>query len=420
MSKSAEKLTTKKANTAEARKDRYCIWDSVVPGFGMVVRPSGAKSFIFQYRNLRGERPRIKIGDLGPLTVEQARDIARKYYAEVAQKKDPRDLLKPAPIGGMTINDLLDRYLKSAKFAALAKSTRDCDPATFNNHVRPLIGPLVISDMTPDDLQRMVLDVTKGKTTRIRKTGPRGKSMVKGGAGAAQTCLRKIKAVLSWGVSESLITNHPGIYLKAGKNGRREDYMENPDYASVFKTMELMGEEGSLRPTVADAIRLIALTGARRNEICALVWRQVDLDNGTITLTRGEHKGGHKTGAAKTIVLPPAAREIIERQPRRGQNDRVFKAARGNGSATISVNHPWQEIRRRAGVSDKIVIHSLRHSLASHMANNHQDALAIKAVLGHKDISTSMIYIHLSKETHRRHAETAASGIANLIGGDTE
>lgn len=413
MQQTSEKLTSKRAAKAEPTGKRYFIFDSTVNGFGMVVQPSGTKAFIFQYRDRAGQKRRLKIGDYGPLTVDQARNIAIKFYADVREGKDPRQVTKFEQ--GFTVNDLLDAYLQSAKFAGLAEKTSVCDKQTIANHLRPLIGKIQVADLSPDDLERMVLDVTRGKTSRTVKTKPRGKSMVKGGPGAAQTCLRKIKAILSWGLKEKLISNHPGMLVKAGQNGRREVYLEADGYTAVFRAMDEMERDGTLRPSVADAIRLIALTGARRDEIRALVWRQVDLKNNVIELKRGEHKGGHKGGSVKTIMLSPQACEIINRQPRRGQNDRVFKASRGEGSTMASINKPWTAIRKRAGVSNKVVIHSLRHSLASYMANNNQDALAIKAVLGHKQISTSMIYIHLSKNTHQKHAEVAASGISGFM-----
>lgn len=420
MQKSAEKLTTKRATKAEAKDKRYYIWDSVISGFGMVVQPSGIKSFIFQYRNHQGQRPRIKIGDLGPITVDQARDIARKHYADVAQGKDPRDQVKPTAGGKATVNDLLDWYLASAKFAGMAETTKKFDQGTIKNHLRPLLGRLVIDDMTPNDLEQMALDVTRGKTAAIVKTGRRGKSVIKGGAGSAQTCLRKIKAIFGWGLKQGKITNHPGLTVKAGQNGRRLDYLDADKYSCVFQAMDKLEKSGRLKPVVADAIRLIALTGARRNEICGLRWRQVDLNRKVIVLGKGEHKGGHKasSGSEKIIALPPSACDILARQKKRGPNDRVFVPARGNQSSMININKPWLKIRKEAGVSSKVVIHSLRHSLASHMANNKQDALAIMSVLGHKQIQTSMIYIHLAKKTHRQHADIAASGIASLMNGE--
>lgn len=424
MQKSAEKLTTRRATKAEAKDKRYCIWDSVISGFGMVVQPSGIKSFIFQYRNSQGQRPRIKIGDLGPFTVDQARDIARKHYADVAQGKDPRDQVKLPANGKMTINDLLDLYLVSAKLDGKAEKTQSGEKSVIRNHLRPLIGHMIIEDMTPNDLERMALDVTRGKTAAVTKTGPRGKSVVKGGAGSAQTCLRIIKSILSWGLKQEIITNHPGITIKAGKNGRRLTWLNDDSYTCVFHAMEEMEKSGKLRPVVADAIRLIALTGARRDEIVRLVWRQVDLNKKTIVLGKGEHKGGHgaksESESEKIITLSPQACAILARQKRRNPNDRVFVPARGDRSSAININKPWLAIRKKAGVSSKVVIHTLRHSLASYMANNHQDALAIMSVLGHKQLETSMIYIHLSKATRQRHADTAASGIASFMGSDEQ
>lgn len=415
MQKTTEKLSAKRAAKAEPTGKRYFVFDSAVNGFGLVVQPSGAKAFIFQYRDRQGNKRRIKIGDYGPLTVDQARDIARKHYAEVSQGNDPRELAKQAT-DVLRVTDLIDRYLQSGAFAKLATTTRKCDVTTYENHIRPLIGRLEVDRVTKDDLERMSLDIANGKTAGIRRTGLRGKSIVKGGPGAAQTCLRKIKAVFSWAVAQNLTTNHPGLLLKAGQNGRRKDVLDDDGYARIFRAMDEMEEAGELNPTVGDALRVIALTAARRSEIIDLRWRQVDLNARVIVLGKGEHKTGHGAGSSeKTIVLPAQACTIIARQPKRGPDDRVFKSSVGDGSGLININKPWLAIRAKAGVSDRLVPHSLRHSLASYMANNNHDALAIQAVLGHKQIQTSMIYIHMSKDTHQKHADAAGAAIANFM-----
>jgi integrase len=86
------------------------------------------------------------------------------------------------------------------------------------------------------------------------------------------------------------------------------------DYRRGFETLDRMERERQLRSAVADAIRVIALTGTRRGEIVGLCWSHVDLKRGLIILPARSHKTGKRTGKARIIGLPAAAQAIIARQ----------------------------------------------------------------------------------------------------------
>jgi integrase len=95
----------------------------------------------------------------------------------------------------------------------------------------------------------------------------------------------------------------------------------------MFKALDRMERELRIRPSVADAIRLIAFTGCRRGEAAGLRWSHVDLKQGRLVLPPTAHKTGHKTGKPRIIGLPTAAQAIISRQTIGGDTDYVFPPA---------------------------------------------------------------------------------------------
>ena len=99
------------------------------------------------------------------------------------------------------------------------------------------------------------------------KTGPRGLARVTGGEGAARYAFRLLRAVFAWAVAERLIERNPTTGVDFGRDGEREAVLDAADYARLFATLATMEAERRLRPAVADAIRIIAMTGARRGEI---------------------------------------------------------------------------------------------------------------------------------------------------------
>ena len=88
----ATRLTKRMIEALEATGADYVAWDSEVTGFGVRVRPSGAKSFILFYRAGSGRsapKRKMTLGALGKLTVDEARKLAKQTIGRVANGADP-------------------------------------------------------------------------------------------------------------------------------------------------------------------------------------------------------------------------------------------------------------------------------------------------------------------------------------------
>ena len=126
-----------------------------------------------------------------------------------------------------------------------------------------------------------------------------------------------------------------------------------------------------------------------------------------IVLPPKSHKTGHKTGKARIISLPTAALEIIARQPAGEPDAYVFKPAKGRGPLALA--KPWEKVRQEAELPQNIGLHGLRHSVGSHMAMNGASLNEIMEILGHRQASTSMRYIHFAEKARSTLGERAAS-----------
>jgi hypothetical protein len=94
------KLTKRHVDSIASDSNREVFaWDSELRGFGLRAKPSGAKTYLIQYRNSEGRTRRLVLGRHGVLTPEQARDIARQKLAAVARGEDPSaDRRAAAPV----------------------------------------------------------------------------------------------------------------------------------------------------------------------------------------------------------------------------------------------------------------------------------------------------------------------------------
>jgi Arm domain-containing DNA-binding protein len=133
------KLTKRVVDAANVGPDRYLFWDAELKGFGLLVLPSGVKSYVFDYRTPEGIKRRITIGQHGAWTPDQARKKAEEFRLSVRNGGDPLEE-KRALRESQTVGDLLDDYLASQDFADKAASTRAIDRGRIERHLRPLLG----------------------------------------------------------------------------------------------------------------------------------------------------------------------------------------------------------------------------------------------------------------------------------------
>jgi integrase len=394
------------------------LWDGKLPGFGVKANRDGSKTFLIAYRNKYASKRRYTIGRLGgKLTTDVARAKADALLSRIRLEGfDPMED-KRASKSAMTVNQLLDEYLKSPKFLEKTDHTQASDKSRLKRHVRPLLGSVKVEQVTPDKVRRVFADIRDGKTAAVEKTGPRGKSIVRGGDGVARMCIRNVRAIFNWAISEGLLTANPAEKINIGTDGQRDTILETPEqYAALFKALDKLQTERRMPDNAADVIRVLAFTGARLGEVAGMRWHHIDLERGTATLPPKAHKTGHRSGKPKQIALPAGARNVIANRPQGEPNDYVFPPARGDNPITISSNL-WKLVRKEAGLPDGINNHALRHSLGTLMAMQGAQAAEIMAALGHSQLSTSQRYIHFAQDARTAMADKYTAGINAAITG---
>lgn len=409
-----QKITKRVVDGALPRGARYYLWDAELKGFGMMVMPSGVKSYVLQYRTAQGRRRRATLGAHGVLTTEQARAKARQWLLEISGGADPL-ATRSEVRQSLTVGEMLERYLASARFDGLAETTKRVDRGRVHRHLIPTLGKMDLKTLTAEDVRRSHGEIRDGKTAVMERTGTRGLARVRGGEGAARMAVRILRAAINWAIAEGYCSENPALKVKTSPTGTREAIVEtSADYERLFRALDRLEGELRIRRPAADAIRVIALTGARRGEIAGLRWRHVDLRARRITLPPAAHKAGKHTGKPRIIGLPAAACALIERQPEGEPDAFVFQPAKGDGP--IDLAHPWEKVRAAADLPG-LGLHGLRHSLASHMAMSGAQAAEIMATLGHSQLATSQRYVHFAQDARVALAERAAAPIAAAMEG---
>ena len=104
------RLSKRSVDLSSPEPKRFTLWDTELKGFGLVVQPSGVKSYIVRYRIGGGRSGTLKqmvLGRHGALTPDEARTLGRKALAAVAHGQDPAGVRAQAR-GAVTVSDVAD------------------------------------------------------------------------------------------------------------------------------------------------------------------------------------------------------------------------------------------------------------------------------------------------------------------------
>lgn len=407
-------LTKRMLDAAKGRSSDYFLWSSNTPGFGARVYPSGKKVFVAQIRvGPRQQTQRHKIGLYGPFTVEQARAQAEVIIRTAAQGGDPRRE-KKEKASALTVSELCDRYLEAARAGLVAtrfrrpkrSSTIAIDEGRIARHIKPLIGIKIANELIRADVQRMADDIGKGKTAGTFKGKARGKAIVTGGAGTAGRVVELLGGIFAWGFKRGLTTaTNPVRGVDKARSQGDERVLSPEDLAALGRAL---GKQKSISASAVTALRLIALTGLRREEACGLRWSEVD--------ERGSCLRLHETKTGRSTRPIGSAALAVLRTVDKTSQKWVFPNRSDDGPAVLK--RPLADLFDTAGLLDARS-QTLRRTFASVAADEGYSDATIGELLGHARRGvTARHYIRRPDAALVAAADRVSSYIAALLDGE--
>ena len=261
-------------------RDRF-TWDTETKGFGLKVTPAGNRVYIVQKR-LDGRLRRYTIGKHGsPWTPDAARTEATGLLGMVASGNDPAQAKQDAR-RNVALARLCDRYFEEACDRKKA-STVAVERGLAKRHIKPLLGHRLVRSITRSDVQRFLSDVAKGKTAVDERTRKRGRAIVRGGEGTANRTTALLSSILTFAVREEIRLDNPARGIESYQLQKRERFLSAAELAALGEALTVAKSSGE-NPWAIDAIRLLVLTGCRKNEILSLRWDWVDFERAQLRL----------------------------------------------------------------------------------------------------------------------------------------
>jgi len=300
--------------------------DTHVTGFAARRQTNGVFYYV-RYR-INGQQVVRSIGRHGPLTPDTARARAKQLLGTVAGGTDPF----AQTFSGEGFTSAVDRYL-ARKRAVVKPSSFSEIERYLRNRCAPLHG------LRLDQIDRRKIAALLGEIET--SSGPVARNR-------ARTAF---SSFFKWCVSEGLLETNPVAgTAKANENGSRERVLAHDELRKLWHSL---GDDD-----FSNIVRLLLLTGQRRNEIGKLRWSEVDLARNQIILPASRAKNGRE----HCIPLSCQACAILERLPRRNATDYLF------GDRGFQDWHRAKaRLDERLGIAS-YHIHDLRRSCATGMA----------------------------------------------------
>lgn len=353
------------------------LWDDELKGFGVRVKPSGAGAFLVQYRTLEGHTRRLVLGRIGVLAPEEARRLAREKLAAVAGGADPSTDRRAARTA-LTVGELCDQYLEAAKAGLVTTrfkrpkraSTVAIDVGRVERHIKPLIGKVRADKLARAAVQRMADAIAQGNTAATVRTKARGKAVVTGGSGTAARVVELLGGVWTWADKRGLVSGpNPAHGIETVRGEAADRVLSINELRALGKALT---DREALRPATVAAMRLIALTGLRRDEAVRLRWSEVDELGSCLRLEAT--KSGRSTRPIGRVAL-----SLLQSLPHR-HAEWVFPNRDGTGAADLKKQ--IADLFNAAGLIDARS-HDLRRTFASMAADEGYSDATIGELLGH-------------------------------------
>jgi integrase len=327
---------------------------------GIFERPPHSGVWWISYRDAERKRHREKIGRRAA-----AIDAIARRRLEVKEGR----FIPPRAGARLTFRDLATAALAHKK-NRLAPLSYETDVQRLTNLV-PLIGNVPADCLTP---------------VRIAETLDHLKASLSGST--VNRYRSAISSVYSFAVSVGKMTTNPVSRVKR--------YRENPSRLNWLRPEQEQAIREAIDTNRHEAeFSLVLNTGMRRGENWNLVWRDVDLAHGNLTV--------HGKTGRRHIPANASAREaLLLLQKISGDDEFVCPDRNATKDAARDFRQWFEEAVKKTGITN-FHFHDLRHTFASRLIMEGVDIRTVQELLGHKDIKTTMKYSHLADD-HKKAA----------------
>jgi integrase len=334
-------------------------FDRELKGFGVRIRPAAhgslSKTWVVQYR-FKGQQKRMKLADVAKLSAERARRLATEKLAMVVLKIDPAaDRKEERAAMSTTLRSVIDQYLRIKQ-------------RQLENDRRRASSLAVTRLYLTGDYFKPLHATPINAVTRAALATRLNAIVLNHSANTASRARAHLSAFYTWAMKEGIADANPVIGTNQPEgSGPRDRVLKDRELAAIWNACKDAGEYGKI-------VRLLLLTGCRRDEIGALRWSWLDLEQNTLTIPSTVAKNHRQ----HVLPLTAMMREIIASVEQMVGRDLVFGERAKTGFTQ------WQHFKPK--LSDGCTpwqLRDLRRTLSTGMHELGVEPHIVEAILNH-------------------------------------
>ena len=264
-------------------------------------------------------------------------------------------------------------------FLAHLRVERHVSPHTLDGYRRDLSALLAWAHAQDTDVAALQAGQIRGFVAAEHRRGLSPKSL--------QRRLSACRSFYRWLLRHGRIAANPADAVRGPKAPRKLPQVLDPDEAKALVEVPTDVPLG-LRDRAL--LELFYSSGLRLSELCALRWRDLDLDGGLVSVLGKGRK-------QRSVPVGSHARAALAhwRDDQRPASDAPVFPGRNGPITPRAVQLRLRQLAQRQGLFKRVHPHLLRHSFASHVLESSGDLRGVQELLGHADIATTQIYTHL-------------------------
>jgi integrase len=350
---------------ADHKGERHVAHDAKQAGLIVDIRPTGAASF-YLYKRIDGHPSRVRLGSVDDTTIEQARTACLKMIGQIAEGRNPAAERKAERIEhrfGAAFDWWLQNHAK-VKMRSWKESQR-----LFDKHLAQWRNRR-LSSIKGIDVQALHAELGT-------KNGPI----------LANRVLALVRTIFNRALGIGYAGSNPTKNISKFPERNRERFLQQDEIARFFRALE---KEPT---TFQDFFIILLLTGARRGNVQAMRWDEINWQASTWTVSGAKMKNGQPLVVG---LNPKSVETLLHRYNERDPESPFVFASHGKTGHLVEVKGAWKRIVTEAGLTD-VRPHDLRHTLASWMAISGASLQVIGKALGHKSTQTTARYAHLTQ-----------------------
>ena len=363
---------------------RLTIYDTQTPKLALRMTHTGVRAF-YIVKRLGGAMVWLKLGTFPDMTVEQARIEAGKVLGEFAKGDNPA-AVKRAVRAELTFSQAFDAFL-TGKRKRDGSAISDKTKRDYSDLLRLYLGG--IKDKKLSEIERTEIKAVHVKTT-------------KKSAAQADRVVAVVSAVFTYMLAQERFNGqNPAMRIQKNPAPSRDRFLQVDELTPFFKALSESSNEA-----MRDFFLLALLTGARRANVSAMRWADVDLVAGVWRIAKT------KNGTPQTVTLSPEAVMVLE--ARKDGGVFVFPGDGVTGHI-VEPKKAWATLLKTAGI-ENLRIHDLRRTLGSWQARTGASLPIIGKSLNHKTHQATAIYARLDLDPVRQSVNTATAAMMEAGG----